>query len=172
MSLAKGFVARSASLAGLCVLALGMPVFAQQQPAASLGEAWPATKNVSAAPGWYAYVIVRDGVKYIQLNDAAGAVRAVIATQNGQFLVLPMGTDAERVSTPQSPLVMADAGPAITVYRDSSVQITAATDSHGGVLWVVKQKTSTAQQAVQTKALSAPLACVPSECSQANQLIR
>lgn len=89
-----------------------------------LGQSWPNATDVSASPHWHVYVFERDGIRYIQINDLGGNVRAAFAASSGNFLGLPIGVDASRLATPQQPL----AAPARTtggeiVYQDGSVKV-------------------------------------------------
>jgi hypothetical protein len=82
------------------------------------------------------YVFLRDGIRYIQVNDANGTVRGAVATAGGQTLVLPIGTDASAVQVSQSTVQNAAASTATTtetVYSDSATQITATPQSNGAV---------------------------------------
>ena len=159
-------VLRAPLLAGLIAGIVALPAMAQQtgtsQQQSGLGQSWPQAKNVSAAPGWRVYVFVQDEVKYIQVNDLVGTVRATVATANGYFLVLPLGADAQRVSTPARPLAAAlnSTAPAITVYQDNAVQLTARYQSDGSTEWTATAKTS--PKAITTPA-SAP-AATPLDC--------
>ena len=138
--LSRSFGSRRVALAGLLAIGLCGAVQAAAPVASNgLGQAWPQAKNASAAPGWKVYVFVSSGVKYIQINDNAGTVHAVVATSNGQFLVPPMGVDAQRVSTPQQPLavVSTNTAPAVTVYSDGAVKITSSSQTDGTTVWTV-----------------------------------
>ena len=159
-------VLRAPLLAGLIAGIVALPAMAQQtgtsQQQSGLGQSWPQAKNVSAAPGWRVYVFVQDEVKYIQVNDLVGTVRATVATANGYFLVLPLGADAQRVSTPARPLAAAlnSTAPAIMVYQDSTVQLTARYQSDGSTVWTATAKTS--PKTTTTPALApADAACPP-----------
>ncbi len=66
-----------------------------------LGSHWPNAADVSSSPNWHVYVFSQSGVKYIQVNDLSGNVREVVANAGDQFLVLPMGADMQRATTPQ-----------------------------------------------------------------------
>ena len=174
-------VLRIPLLAGLIAGIVALPAMAQQQTGVSqqqsgFGQSWPQAKNVSAAPGWRVYVFVQDGVKYIQANDLVGTVRVTVATQNGYFLVLPLGADAQRVSTPARPLAVAvnSTAPAITVYQDSAVQLTARYESDGSTVWTAIAKkaptamtaTSTAASAQKTLLLDCPPCSVGASATQ------
>ncbi|WP_175927454.1 hypothetical protein [Burkholderia cepacia] len=125
-----------------------------------LGSSWPNAPDVSANPNWHVYVFRRAGVKYIQVNDLSGTVREVVATSAGEFLVLPMGRDASRVSTPQEPAqvngqgsdktcgplgcsvtnnsskaLQASATSLQVVYHDDSVSVMVSAASDGSPQW-------------------------------------
>lgn len=132
----KRILWRSA-LTGLIAMACSLPALADQPPANDLGKSWPNAPDVSASPHWHVYVFVRDGVRYIQINDTNGNVRGAFATANGVYLVLPMGRDAQLVTTPQdAPATQPDdaSQQGETVYQDSSVQVTATPLVSGAVM--------------------------------------
>jgi hypothetical protein len=81
-----------------------------------LGERSPAAANLTLDPAWSIYEFQRDGVTYLQINDVAGEVRAVVARVDNALWVLPMGKDADRVTVPA----------ANTIWASSST--TSATD--------------------------------------------
>lgn len=120
--------ARNVVRVALCAaLAVSTSVMARQFPATGLGQSWPNASDVSSSPRWHVYVFVKDGVRYIQVNDLNGRVRSAFATANGQFLVLPIGADAEHASAGPngSALTTAITGtPGETIYRDGEVRIT------------------------------------------------
>ncbi|MFC5739953.1 hypothetical protein [Dyella tabacisoli] len=133
--LSQGFISRRAALAGLLAIGLSVSAVAAQSPQASgLGQSWPNARDVSASPNWHVYVFERDGVRYVQVNDLNGTVRGAFATAQGQYLVLPVGTDAQLIGTPQRPLTMIKPAPSETVYRDASVQVLLTPQANGGVL--------------------------------------
>lgn len=97
---------------------------ADAAPSTGLGQAWPNATDVSASPRWHVYVFERNGVRYVQLNDLGGKVRAAVATSGGNFLALPIGSDASRVATPQEPLAApANTAKAEVVYQDDTVKV-------------------------------------------------
>ncbi|WP_458069864.1 hypothetical protein [Rhodanobacter sp. BL-MT-08] len=151
-------------IAGIVALpAMAQPQTAPSQPPPSLGQSWPQMANVSAAPGWRVYAFVRDKVKYIQVNDLVGTVRATLATADGYFLVLPLGADAQRVSTPTKPLAAAldSSAPAVTVYQDKDVQLTARYQSDGSTVWTAIAKTSPKATTTHAAPPATPLDCPP-----------
>ncbi|WP_266158368.1 hypothetical protein [Dyella silvatica] len=79
----------------------------------------------------------RDGVRYIQVNDLNGAVRGAFAVAGGQFLTLPIGSDAPLVSTPQQPRRAAAApstAPSQTIYQDNAVKVMATPQGQNRVM--------------------------------------
>jgi len=142
------FLPRRAICAGLVVMGLSASAFAAQPLSTGLGQAWPNAQDVSASPHWHVYVFSTNGVQYVQINDLNGNVRGAFATANGQFLVLPMGRDAQRISTPQQPLpasstVVPLSAYAQTIYRGSSVQLSAVPMSDGTTTFTAAPSTTT-----------------------------
>lgn len=114
----------------LLALALSPLAARADQADAGLGQAWPNAPDVSASPRWHVYVFERDGVRFVQVNDANGHVLGAFATAGGQFLVLPMGSGANL-----SVAAAGSAPPATgeTVYSDGTVQVTATPASDGSL---------------------------------------
>ena len=133
----NAFAVRPALFIGFIAAALAGPAMAQQQPSSGLGSAWPTdAQDVSRMPGFHAYAWIKGGVKYVQINDNAGNVLAAFATANGTFMSLPMGRETTTLQTPQdTPATAASASsPGVTVYQDSAVSVTAATQANGTTL--------------------------------------
>jgi hypothetical protein len=112
-----------------------------------LGQAWPNAQDVSASTRWHVYVFANNGIRYIQVNDAYGNVRVAFGAANGQFLILPMGRDAQRIATPQqTPTSSSTAVPLTsyteTVYRDDSIQLTAVPMSDGTTVFTASTITT------------------------------
>jgi hypothetical protein len=130
------FVSRLTIAAGVMALTLSVSAMAQA-PATGLGQSWPNATDVSVSPHYHVYVFVRDGIRYIQVNDANGTVRGAVATAGGQTLVLPIGTDASSVQvsqgTEQSATPASTAATTETVYSDSATQITATPQNNGAI---------------------------------------
>ena len=128
---------RSAMFATLFASMIAGPAMAQQQPSSGLGSAWPAdAQDVSHNSGFHAYMWLKSGVKYIQINDSAGHVLAAVATANGVFLPLPMGREAQHLHTPSdgnTPVQTTDSNSGVTVYQDDTVQITASPQTNGSM---------------------------------------
>lgn len=116
------------------LLSLGLAGVAKAAtPSTGLGQAWPNAPDVSTSPRWHAYVFEKDGIRYIQINDLAGHVHGAFATANGQYLVLPIGSDAATATATATNAVAADTG-AETVYDDGSTQVIAAVQADGTTL--------------------------------------
>jgi hypothetical protein len=124
-----------AALGMFVAMSLSGLATAAQPPATGLGQAWPNAVDVSASPNWHVYVFVLNGIEYIQVNDLDGRVIGAVASAGGQFITLPVGEDAQYVSTPQQraaqPLPPTSTARGTTVYRDSSTVITATPQSNG-----------------------------------------
>lgn len=100
----------------------GCPDDGRDAPLASrgLGESFPAAVDLAADTAWQVYEFERDGVRYVQVNDATGTVRAAAGRIGGTAWIMPIGTDADRVAVP------GDAVPTGTprvLYRGSDVEV-------------------------------------------------
>jgi hypothetical protein len=102
-------------------------------PSTGLGQSWPNATDVSASPHWHVYVFERSGIRYVQINDLGGKVRAAFAASNGNFLALPVGADAARVATPQEPQAAAVGTKGEVVYHDASMNVLVAPMAAGTV---------------------------------------
>ncbi len=87
---------------------------------AGLGESFPATIDLAPDPAWQVYEFARDGIRYVQINDKAGRVRAAVGRIEDTLWVLPIGSDADRVSLSTSPLSKAGGRP---IYRSNEVEV-------------------------------------------------
>jgi hypothetical protein len=61
--------------------------------------------DLAADPAWQVYEFERDGVRYVQVNDKTGRVRAAVGRIDNTLWVLPIGSDADRVSIGSQVLV-------------------------------------------------------------------
>jgi hypothetical protein len=126
----SGFALRAGAVSTLFAAFLSTSVLAHEAPATGLGQSWPNATDVSVSPHYHVYVFVRDGIRYIQVNDLNGTVRGAVAMADRVVLVLPVGVDAPYVTT-QHAQVPVTSGE--TVYRDSSTRITATPSNTGAV---------------------------------------
>lgn len=83
-----------------------------------LGMSNPANSDLAADPAWQVYEFARDGIRYVQVNDLAGAVRVAVGRIDGTLWVLPIGADVDRVFIG----VEAPAG-AKVIYRTQDVEV-------------------------------------------------
>jgi hypothetical protein len=99
---------RAGSTLGVLVLFAHAPVYAccpsggvgAPKAATGLGQPAPPTPDLAADPAWQVYELERSGIRYTQIDDVAGNVRAVVGRIDGLFWVLPAGSDADRVALP------------------------------------------------------------------------
>lgn len=86
-----------------------------------LGQSFPQSIDLSTDPLYQVYKFERDGVQYLQINDAAGVVRAAIGRIGDTLWVLPVGADADRVDVPGTPTLAIGSG--VVIYRGTGVEI-------------------------------------------------
>ncbi|MCW0436234.1 hypothetical protein NB717_001130 [Xanthomonas sacchari] len=91
-----------------------------------LGESVPKALNLATDSAWRVYEFSRDGVNYLQINDASGVVRAAVGRIGKTLWVLPMGSDVGRVSLTASPAV-----PSRVIYRTADVVVRLRSDARG-----------------------------------------
>jgi hypothetical protein len=108
-----------------------------------LGQAFPQANNLSLDPAWRVYAFERDGVRYLQMNDASGSVHAAIGIVGDTLWTLPLGIDADRVSTPEQPLPLASAASWNVVYRSADVEIKVYADAATSFWTVAKPSVGT-----------------------------
>lgn len=123
---------RFASLAaGLACVFLATSALAAGPTSTGLGQSWPNTTDVSTSPRYHVYVFQKQGVRYVQVNDAVGTVRGAVAyTGADSVLDLPIGVDAGRWVIPgASPSAIAPKGE--LVYRDEAVSIRVTVQADG-----------------------------------------
>ena len=115
--------------AGFAGLFATTAVMAAGPVTTGLGQSWPSTADVSTTPHYHVYVFQKQGVRYVQVNDASGTVRGAIAyTAADSVLDLPIGVDAGRWVT-SSNTASAPAGE--QVYRDEALSISVAPQGNG-----------------------------------------
>lgn len=128
----RGSFAKKVALAALMALGGTSAVYSQTAtPSSGLGQQWPNAADLSADPGWHVYVFILDGIEYVQVNDLNGTVHAAISTDGNTTIVLPMGVDAQNVSTVQT----ASTSATVTVYSDSVITVTATPQNDGTTLF-------------------------------------
>src|ERR1700744_2488297 len=101
-----------------------------------MGMVQPSAHDLSISPHWHVYYFKKQGIAYLQVNDNAGQVHIGLGVANGVYLVLPMGSDAGNVSTPDTPLATTLSNVEV-VYRDSETVLSAGTNSAGQLVWSV-----------------------------------
>jgi hypothetical protein len=135
MSRTQGSLIRKAVLAGLVTVGLMPAAWAQTSSLATgLGQSWPNAADVSAAPNWHVYVFHLHGIKYVQINDLGGTVHAAIGAANGTTIVLPIGVDAQNVTTS----TQAVSSSAQVIYQDATTTVTATPQSSGATTFVAR----------------------------------
>ena len=112
-----------------CVLVCAMPATSQTtKPVTGLGQAWPDAANVSTNPHWRVYVFMLYGIKYIQINDQNGVIHAAVGTAGSTSIVLPVGIDAQQVTTATTGAITLASE---TVYQDATTTIIATRQRNG-----------------------------------------
>ena len=102
--------------------------------ATGLGQAAPNAIDLVADPAWQLYEFQRGGVRYLQVNDAAGKVRAAVGRIDDLIWVLPVGVDVERVSVPGDSLPL---GRGALLYHSSDIDVLHYVDVNGD-RWVFR----------------------------------
>lgn len=115
--------------AALLTIGMSTAAMATDAPSSGLGQSWPNATDVSSNPHWHVYVFMKDGVRYVQVNDTNGGVHGAVAAAAGEVLVLPIGSDAQNVTTSTD----ATTSSGETVYSDSTLKINAAVQPTGAV---------------------------------------
>ncbi len=85
-----------------------------------LGQAMPAAVDLASDPAWQVYEFERDGIRYLQINDATNSTRVAIGQIGATAWVLPIGRDADRVAIQAGP---PSAVTGRVVYRDDKVDV-------------------------------------------------
>ncbi|WP_052689956.1 hypothetical protein [Xanthomonas sp. GPE 39] len=101
--------------------------------ATGLGESAPKASDLSLDPSWHIYEFNRDGVRYLQISDLTGTVRAAVGNISGTLWVLPMGVDVSRVSLPAK-----GSDPRGTLVCQTSAFIVRAIPGSHGNKWEIK----------------------------------
>lgn len=108
-----------------------------------LGESAPTAPDLSADVAWQVYEFERDGVRYTQINDSTGAVRAAVGRIGETTWVLPIGLDADRVLLPGDAL---PAGYARVLLRSKEVEVVLI-ENGTAQYWLVRALSSADQGA-------------------------
>ena len=124
-------------LASLLTAGFASAAAAAPPPSTGLGQAWPNATDVSASPRYHVYVFERLGVRYVQINDLNGNVRAAFANAGGDIFGLPIGIDANRLATPSEPSTAPAGTTGETVYQDDSTSVQAAPQPNGTINMLV-----------------------------------
>lgn len=88
--------------------------------ATGLGDANPPSADLAVDPLWEVYEFERDGIRYVQINDAGGSVRAAVGRIANTFWVMPIGTDADRVAVPGKTM---PSGIPKVIYRGRDIEV-------------------------------------------------
>ena len=88
--------------------------------ASGLGQPFPSATDLAADPQWQVYEFERGGIRYTQINDSTGNVRAAVGRVDGVFWVMPIGGDADRVSVDALPVV---SGQRKVLYLTNEVEV-------------------------------------------------
>lgn len=120
LAVALGLLALTAS--PLASATCGCPDDGHGAPKAAtgLGQEFPQAPDLAIDAAWQVYEFERDGIRYVQVNDRNGAVRAAAGRIGGTFWAMPIGSDADRVA------VQGDAAPVGTpqvLFRSSDVEV-------------------------------------------------
>lgn len=121
------------SVLTFALFAFAGTTFAQTSTAAlsnGLGQAWPNVADQSLNPNVHVFVFVRNGIKYVQVNDLNGNVLGAVGTVGGTRFALPMGASAQSVVANAS-TVPANA---TAVYQDADITMLAVPTSNGVML--------------------------------------
>lgn len=110
----------------------------RDKPAAvtGLGESLPKTSDLSNDPQWQVYEFVRDGIRYLQINDGANATRAAIGQIGATAWVLPLGRDADHVAIQANSSSVQNGR---VVYRDEEVEVVHFLESNQD-RWIVRPR--------------------------------
>lgn len=90
------------------------------KPTSGLGQSFPLAADLAVDPQWQVYEFERGGIRYTQINDSAGNVRAAVGRVDDVFWVMPIGGDADRVFVDALPVL---SGQRKVLYRTNEVEV-------------------------------------------------
>lgn len=102
-------------------------------PSNGLGQANPPSIDLAPDSPWQVYQFERDGIRYLQVNDSAGVVRAAVGRIDDTFWILPIGSDADHVVVDGT---SAPAGTPTTVYLGPDVEVVVYDDGIRQRWWI------------------------------------
>ncbi len=128
-------------------LLMSSHVFAQCCPsgggapkaATGLGQPFPPAADLAADPDWQVYELERGGIRYIQIEDRTGRVRAGVGRVDDVLWPMPMGSDADRVSVEALPALP---GQRKVLYRSNEVEVVLIRTNNGD-FWEVRSPATT-----------------------------
>ena len=135
MTALRGVVLAATMLAPVMAWAGCCPSDDKGAPKAArgLGESSPIAPDLAADAAWQVYEFERDGIRYTQINDSAGNVRAAIGRIGETAWVLPIGRDADRVLLPGD---VVPAGNARVLLRSEGVEVVLIDNGTTQYWWV------------------------------------
>lgn len=102
----------------------------------NLGQAFPSAGLVAQDTTWQVYQFERDGVRYLQINDRVGNVRAAVGRIGGTAWVLPMGLDVDRVRVASGAAL--PSASTRRVFGDGELAVDYVLDAGGRPVWTVR----------------------------------
>lgn len=109
------------------------------KPANGLGQALPDAVDLASDPAWQVYEFAREGIRYVQVNDSAGTVRAAVGRIDDLFWSMPMGSDADRVNVDVLP---AGSVERIVLYSGNDLEVVLLRTAVGDY-WEIRQPETT-----------------------------
>jgi hypothetical protein len=97
-------------------------------------ESFPQAVDLASDPAWQVYEFSRDGIRYVEINDRSGVVRAAVGRIGETFWVMPIGIDADRVSVSG---VATQAGAYRSLYKREDIEIELL-ESANGTYWLIR----------------------------------
>lgn len=88
--------------------------------ASGLGQEFPSAPDLATDAAWNVYEFEREGIRYTQINDSYGNVRAAVGRIGDTFWTMPIGSDADRVVTQGAGV---PAGNPRVLFRSEEVEV-------------------------------------------------